>query len=83
MSINTGQTDFLDKGWCPPLNCNVGKTEQAIRISIGATIVLAGLYYKSWWGLIGLAPIITGATRYCPANAILGLQNCNGKRSLN
>ncbi|MDF2653505.1 MAG: hypothetical protein K0Q73_9310 [Paenibacillus sp.] len=61
------------------MNCNVGKTEQVIRITIGATIVFVGLYYRSWWGLIGLAPIITGATRYCPANAVLGIQNCNVK----
>ncbi|KEQ23149.1 YgaP family membrane protein [Paenibacillus tyrfis] len=58
------------------MNCNVGKTEQVFRISIGVTIVLMGLYYKNWWGIIGLAPIITGATRYCPANALLGIQNC-------
>jgi hypothetical protein len=45
------------------MKCNVGKTEQVIRISIGVIIVLVYLYYRSWWGLIGLAPIITGATR--------------------
>lgn len=59
--------------------CNVGKTEQVIRISLGAVIVLTGLYYKSWWGLAGFIPIITGATRYCPANALLGIQNCKPK----
>ncbi|WP_281180345.1 YgaP family membrane protein [Paenibacillus tianmuensis] len=58
------------------LNCNVSKTEQAVRMTIGAAIVFAGLYYRSWWGLVGLAPIITGATRYCPGNAVLGIQNC-------
>ncbi|RKN81952.1 YgaP family membrane protein [Paenibacillus ginsengarvi] len=62
------------------MNCNVGKTEQAIRITVGVAIVGWGLYAKSWWGLIGLAPIITGVTRYCPANAVLGIQNCDGNR---
>ncbi|UUZ82047.1 DUF2892 domain-containing protein [Paenibacillus sp. P26] len=61
------------------MNCNVGKTEQAVRIAVGSAIVLAGLYYRSWWGLIGLAPILTGATRYCPANAVLGIQNCRAE----
>ena len=61
------------------MNCNVGKTEQVIRITIGAAIVLVALYYRSWWGLIGLVPIITGVTRYCPANAVLGIQNCKVK----
>ncbi|MGE7687471.1 YgaP family membrane protein [Peribacillus simplex] len=58
------------------MKCNVGKTEQKIRIGIGFVIILVGLYFRSWWGIIGFAPIITGATRYCPANAILGIQNC-------
>lgn len=43
------------------MKCNVGKTEQAVRIGIGSIIILVGLYYRTWWGLIGLAPIITGA----------------------
>lgn len=58
------------------MKCNVGKTEQKIRIGAGVVIILAGLYFRSWWGIIGLVPIITGATRYCPANAILGIDNC-------
>ncbi len=62
------------------MNCNVGKTEQIIRISIGAGILLLGLAYKSWWGIIGMAPIITGVTRYCPANSILGIDNCKKAR---
>lgn len=61
------------------MKCNVGKTEQVIRIGSGAIIVLMGLYYRSWWGIIGLAPIITGATRYCPLNALLGINNCKVK----
>ncbi|MFC5651934.1 DUF2892 domain-containing protein [Paenibacillus solisilvae] len=62
------------------MNCNVGKTEQIIRISIGVGILLIGLAYRSWWGVIGLAPIITGATRYCPANTFLGIDNCKKAR---
>ncbi|MDF2653395.1 MAG: hypothetical protein K0Q73_9200 [Paenibacillus sp.] len=56
--------------------CNVGRTEQVIRISIGILILVAGLAFESWWGLIGIAPILTGLTRYCPANALLGINNC-------
>jgi hypothetical protein len=59
------------------MRCNVGRTEQVIRISGGAVIILAGLYYKSWWGLIGIAPIITGSIRYCPLNAMLNIDTCH------
>ncbi|MBA2939740.1 DUF2892 domain-containing protein [Paenibacillus sp. CGMCC 1.16610] len=58
------------------MQCNVGKTEQVLRIAIGSAIVVAGTYYKKWWGLIGIAPIVTGTTRYCPLNAVLGISNC-------
>ena len=50
------------------MKCNVGKTEQIIRIVIGIVIVLLGVYFRSWWGLIGLVPIITGSIRYCPVS---------------
>lgn len=58
------------------MKCNVGRTEQIIRICLGIVIILAGIYYKSWWGLIGLLPIITGAIRYCPLSAVLGVSTC-------
>jgi hypothetical protein len=38
------------------MNCNVGNTEQIIRISVGGTVLVLGLAY--WWGLIGLAPLL-------------------------
>jgi hypothetical protein len=58
------------------VKCNVGKTEQIIRIGIGIGIILVGLYYRSWWGIIGIIPIITGSIRYCPISAILGVSTC-------
>lgn len=58
------------------MNCNVGKTEQIVRMSVGAAVLVTGLMYRKWWGLLGIAPIVTGATRYCPANALLGIDNC-------
>jgi hypothetical protein len=62
------------------MKCNVGRTEQIVRISIGVVILLIGLYYRSWWGLIGFAPIITGSIRYCPVSDILGISTCDTKK---
>lgn len=45
---------------------NVGKIDQLVRLVIGCVIIALGLYFKSWWGLIGLLPILTGTIRYCP-----------------
>lgn len=59
------------------MKCNVGRTEQYIRIIFGILLILLGIYFKSWWGLIGIIPIITGSIRYCPISDILGISTCD------
>ncbi len=58
------------------MECNVGTTEKVIRIAVGILILLAGLAFRNWWGIIGLAPLITGATGYCPVSKVLGVNTC-------
>lgn len=62
------------------MKCNVGKADQVARITIGMGIVISGLYFKKWWGLIGIAPIITGSTRYCPISDALEISTCDAKK---
>jgi len=64
------------------IKCNVGRTEQKIRIGVGLAIIAWGAYYGSLWGLIGVVPIITGAIRYCPASAVLGVSTCEEDRKV-
>ncbi len=61
------------------MKCNIGRTEQIVRIVIGVAAVLLGLYYKSWWGVVGTVPIITGLIRYCPLSDVLGISTCDVK----
>jgi len=49
------------------MQCNVGGCDRTLRIVLGVVIIIAGLYYQSWWGAIGLLPLITGVFRICPA----------------
>ena len=53
--------------------CNVGKTERVIRVIVGLVIIAAGFTYQSWWGAIGLVPLLTGITGYCPPYQMLGI----------
>jgi len=53
--------------------CNVGKTERVIRVIVGLAIIAAGFSYNSWWGAIGLVPLLTGITGYCPPYQMLGI----------
>ena len=45
----------------------MGKADRTIRLIVGAAIVVAGFYFQSWWGLIGLVFLGTSLMRWCPA----------------
>ena len=47
------------------MKANVGKTDKIIRLIIGVIILILGLVFKSWWGLLGLIPLLTAAMGSC------------------
>ena len=56
---------------------NVGTWDRAARIILG--LVLLSLIFvgpKTWWGLVGLLPLMTGLARFCPAYSIGGINTC-------
>ncbi len=58
---------------------NVGGADRIVRLVLGAAIVGAGIYFKSWWGAIGIVPLVTAALGVCPAYLPLGLSTCAAK----
>lgn len=58
------------------MKCNVGKTDKVIRIIVGLAIGAAGIYFKSWWGLIGIVPIFTALINWCPLYLPFGIKTC-------
>lgn len=58
------------------MKINVGNTERIIRVVAGLAIIGVGVYYQSWWGVIGLVPIATGAIGFCPAYLPFGISTC-------
>ncbi len=48
---------------------NVGSVDSVIRYVLGVIIIALGFIYHSWWGLIGLIPIVTAAIHWCPLYA--------------
>ena len=58
------------------MKANVGSIDRFIRLILGCAILGAGYYYKSWWGLVGIVPILTGLVGFCPAYLPLGLSTC-------
>lgn len=58
------------------MQCNVGKADKIGRIIIGLVIIILGLYFKSWWGAIGLVPLLTALIGWCPIYVPLGIKTC-------
>jgi len=58
------------------MKCNVGGTDRIIRIIMGVVIILAGVYFKSWWGVVGIVPILTALIKFCPAYIPFGFSTC-------
>ncbi|MCS7204635.1 MAG: DUF2892 domain-containing protein [Leptospiraceae bacterium] len=46
---------------------NVGTVDRIIRVVVGLVIIVIGFVYQSWWGAVGLIPLLTGAIGWCPA----------------
>jgi len=61
------------------MKANVGGLDRIIRILAGLALLGAGYYFKSWLGLVGLLPILTGVFRFCPAYLPFGLSTCKLK----
>lgn len=45
---------------------NVGSLDRNIRFVLGAVILIIGYINESWWGMIGLIPILTALINWCP-----------------
>ncbi len=56
---------------------NIGSPERIIRIIVG--LVLIALVFvgpKTIWGWIGVVPLLTGLTGWCPPYQLLGINTC-------
>lgn len=61
------------------MKANVGSPDKVIRIVLGAVIIGAGFYFKSWFGLIGIVPLLTALMNFCPLYSIIGVNTCSVK----
>ena len=55
---------------------NVGGIDKVIRIIVGLIIGAVGYYYNSWWGLIGIIPVLTALINWCPLYLPFGIKTC-------
>lgn len=55
---------------------NIGGYDKIFRIILGVIIILLGIFLQSWWGVIGVIPLLTGLTNRCPLYMPLGISTC-------
>lgn len=59
---------------------NVGDIERVVRVVAGLGILsLVFVGPQTLWGLIGILPILTGLTGWCPPYSLLGINTCRVK----
>jgi hypothetical protein len=74
-----GYIEEISKDWLSNsgkeqnMKCNIGRTDKIIRLIVGLTIIGIGFYFKTWWGAIGLLPLMTVVTGFCGLYKILGI----------
>jgi len=61
------------------MKTNVGKADRIIRVIIGLAILGLGYNYGSWWGLLGIIPILTAVTGICGLYIPFGISTCRVK----
>lgn len=59
---------------------NTHNVERFFRV-IAGLFVLSLMFWgpKSLWGLLGIAPLFTGLTGWCPLYSIIGISTCGHK----
>lgn len=65
------------------MKANMGNLDRIIRVVIGLLIITLGIVYHSWWGVLGVVPLLTAAIGSCPAYLPFGISTCKVKDKQN
>lgn len=59
------------------MNKNEGVVDRVVRIALGVGLLsLTVIGPQTWWGLVGLLPLVTGIAGFCPAYRLVGFSTC-------
>lgn len=63
------------------MKINVGKIDKSARIILGLTAIGLGIYFQSWWGAVGIIPLGTALSGWCPMYSLFGVSTCPAKQT--
>lgn len=55
---------------------NVGSADKVVRVILALVIFALGIIYQSWWGLVGIVPLLTAIVSRCPVYFPFGISTC-------
>jgi hypothetical protein len=58
---------------------NIGTADKIVRVLIGLALLVLGIALKSWWGVIGVVPVLTAFVGICPAYIPFGITTCRSR----
>ena len=64
------------------MKVNEGSIDRIVRIVVG--VILLSLVFigpQSPWGWIGIVPLVTGLSGWCPAYTLFGINTCKMKKT--
>jgi hypothetical protein len=61
---------------------NIGSIDRAVRLIAGIGLLsLVFVGPQTWWGLLGIIPLVTALVGWCPPYALLGINTCAARRT--
>lgn len=64
------------------MKANEGNLDRLIRVALGlALLTITVVGPRTWWGLLGLIPLLTGLVGFCPLYRLVGIDTCPVRRS--
>jgi len=55
------------------MKTNIGTRGRLIRMAAAVILFALGIIYRSWWGLLGVIPLVIALSGFCWACALRGL----------
>jgi hypothetical protein len=62
------------------MKINVGGAERVVRVAAGLGLVAWAVMGGPVWAWLGVVPLATGATGFCPPYAMFGFSTCSVKK---
>ncbi len=62
------------------MKSNIGSFDVAARFVVGCLIGMWGVQHETWWGLVGLVPVITALAGYCPLYTLFHIDTTSTDR---